>query len=314
MPPLPLCLCAAFLHVATSSFCPTGNMTKKVKLLPNTHTHTYSTQRQRLPLPLCLPPPLFRSYANAIMRHIPISPSQSPFSSLVSSFKTPPENDKRDQNWTNSCCYCCFSFCCCCCFCWDMQIGKWVRGECRPCPVSTRCRWPLTFSGHSRRVESRVPGNGSNYSISPIPVPVPVPIPIHIHIDVHVAIRQRFNRVCAFAWKSLKLNASDGNLYASPARRQREEKRKGGRQWEGRQSPQPESVPPTAEGCAEINMRRLFGGGGGKCGGAEERGQTFCQGIFPLALFAAFCFRPALAAAAAAAFASFPSQASSVDS
>lgn len=199
-----------------------------------------------------------------------------------------------------------------------MQIGKWVRGECRPCPVSTRCRWPLTFSGHSRRVESRVPGNGSNFSISPIPVPVPapmpVPIPIHIHIDVHVAIRQRFNRVCAFAWKSLKLNASDGNLYASPARRQREEKRKGGRQWEGRQSPQPESVPPTAEGCAEINMRRLFGGGGGKKRGAQERGQTFCQGIFPLALFAAFCFRPALAAVAAAAFASFPSQASSVDS
>lgn len=37
--------------------------------------------------------------------------------------------------------------------------------------------------------------------------------PAHI---VHVAIRQRFNRVCAFAWKSLKLNASDGNLYASP--------------------------------------------------------------------------------------------------
>lgn len=29
------------------------------------------------------------------------------------------------------------------------------------------------------------------------------------------AIRQHFNRVCAFAWKSLKLNASDGNLYAS---------------------------------------------------------------------------------------------------
>lgn len=164
----------------------------------------------------------------------------------------------------------------------------------RPCPVSSRCRWPLTFSGHSRRVESRVPGNGSNFSISPIPVPVPVPlpvpIPIHIHIDVHVAIRQRFNRVCAFAWKSLKLNASDGNLYASPARRQREEKRKGGRQWEGRQRPQPESVPPTAEGCAEINMRRLFWRRRWEVRGNGGTRANFLPRDFPVSSFCRFLF------------------------
>jgi len=44
-------------------------------------------------------------------------------------------------------------------------------------------------------------------SVTPRPGPrPPAPSPI---------IRQHFNRVCAFAWKSLKLNASDGNLYAS---------------------------------------------------------------------------------------------------
>lgn len=131
--PLPL------LHVATSSFCPTGNMTKKVKLLPNTHTHKYThilTSRKGsaflFPFAIPLTLPVICKCDNASYSHTAFSVPVR----LVSSFKTPPKNDKRDQNWTNSCC-CCFSFFLllllllfCCCFCWDMQIRKWVRGEC----------------------------------------------------------------------------------------------------------------------------------------------------------------------------------------
>lgn len=58
MPSLPLCLRAAFLHVATSSFCPTGNMTKKVKLLPNTHAHTHTARKgSAFHFPFASPPP-----------------------------------------------------------------------------------------------------------------------------------------------------------------------------------------------------------------------------------------------------------------
>lgn len=97
------------LHVATSSFCPTGNMTKKVKLLPNTHTHIL-TSRKGSAFPflfaLSLPLPVICKCDNASYSHTAFSVPVR----LVSSFKTPPKNDQRDQNWTNSCYCCCFSF------------------------------------------------------------------------------------------------------------------------------------------------------------------------------------------------------------
>lgn len=62
---------------------------------------------------------------------------------------------------------------------------------------------------------------------SPFLSPPPTPV---------ANIRQHFNRVCAFAWKSLKLNASDGNLYASLCLRihgRAEGKFEGHRRWSG---------------------------------------------------------------------------------
>lgn len=269
-------------------------MTKKVKLLPNTHTKHAKAAPSFSPVFS-----LFRSYANAIMRHIPISPSQSPFSLLVSSFKTPPKNDKRDQNSTNSCCYCCFSFCCCCCFCWDMQIAKsgyGVNAPCRaPSALSSFNSLPLALDIFGpqppRRVQSAWEQFQLQLSISPIPVPVPVPapvpIPIHIHIDVHVAIRQRFNRDCAFAWKSLKLNASDGNLYASPARRQRGRWGGGGKAGSARSRSQ--SLPPLKVVPKLICVGFLEDGCGGRGGSGGTRA-NFLPRDFPVSSFCRFLF------------------------
>lgn len=80
MPSLPLRLCAAFLHVATSSFYPLGNMTKKVKLLPNTHTHIQHAKAapSTSPLPPHPPLPVICKCDNASYSHIAFSVSVLP--------------------------------------------------------------------------------------------------------------------------------------------------------------------------------------------------------------------------------------------
>lgn len=175
----------------------------------------------------------FRSYANAIMRHIPRPPSGARPVYPIPALKRRPKTTNAAEigailvvvvvfvvfllfllGYANR------------------KMGKRAGAGhedgdglnapcrlCRPCPVLTRC-WPLTFSGHSRRGAGTLPTSESHtFPVPHLPHHQPLPMPIRIHIDVHVAIRQSFNRVCAFAWKSLKLNASDGNLYASSTRR-----------------------------------------------------------------------------------------------
>lgn len=92
------------------------------------------------------------------------------------------------------------------------------------------------------------------------------------------AIRQHFNRVCAFAWKSLKLNASDGNLYASLCLRIY------GRSCEGGNSKENGGVSPGYQG---LSVPKLI------CVGLWERDKLCRQGIWPLlAIFGFFHFSP----------------------
>lgn len=109
------------------------------------------------------------------------------------------------------------------------------------------------------------------------------------------AIRQHFNRVCAFAWKSLKLNASDGNLYASLCLRIY------GRSCEGGNSKENGGVSPGYQG---LSVPKLI------CVGLWERDKLCRQGIWPLLAIFGFFIQssttpppPPPAAAAAAALA-----------
>lgn len=134
----------------------------------------------------------------------------------------PPKNDQRGQNWSNS-----VSLVVVVVFLLfllgyaNRKMGKWAdEGDglnvdsVGLVQFLTRC-WPLTFSGHSQR--RRLAANSSFSSSLPSSPSLSLSqSAFAFTLTSHVAIRQRFNRVCAFAWKSLKLNASDGNLYASP--------------------------------------------------------------------------------------------------
>lgn len=75
--------------------------------------------------------------------------------------------------------------------------------------LGTVWQWCSRFTGHRKRHVLPSPWHFSAAPMSDHPLSAPPP-----HHPV-ANIRQHFNRVCAFAWKSLKLNASDGNLYAS---------------------------------------------------------------------------------------------------
>lgn len=170
----------------------------------------------------------------------------------------------------------------------------------------TRC-WPLTFSGHSQR--RRLAANSSFSSFPALFPPLSLSqSAFAFTLTSHVAIRQRFNRVCAFAWKSLKLNASDGNLYASPTQRGRG---KGEGQGKRRKAVVPAAPVRPCGAALQLVPKLICVGFCAGCGMAERRDggevcQTFCPGIFPLALLAAsFCFWPSLCAFAAIAF---PSQ------